>query len=137
MRRDVVYAAAAVVGIGVLVLAGLGVTSLVDDDRSLTLDETVELVDARSPRVGAAAEITKWWAVAHRRRGEAIPGRGCGVASRTPPHRYRCEVSYRDRANRYRGFELTLAESQSREELKITRVRPRRAGPVGAPQQPR
>ena len=39
MRRDVLYAGATAVGLGVLVLAGVGVVSLVDDDKSLNRDE--------------------------------------------------------------------------------------------------
>lgn len=122
------------VGLGLLVLAGLGVASLVDDDRSLNRDEALELVQAREPWLGAVGEITKWWAVAHKRRGEAIPSRGCEVATRARPYLYRCTVTFRDRAGRYRGFALTFEENKDHH-FKILLVRPRRAGPGGAPQQ--
>ncbi len=134
MRRDVFYAGATAVGLGALVLAGVGVASLVDDDRSLNRDEARELVEGRQFSLARAAEITKWWARANRRPGEDDSNRGCSIASQSRPYRYSCTVTLRDRAGRYRGFELTLAEGKEFV-VKIVRVRPRRAGPRGAPQQ--
>ena len=135
MRRDVLYAGATAVGLGVLVLAGVGVASLVDDDRALNRDEARELVEARQFSLARAAEITTWWARANRRPGEDDSNRGCAIASQSRPYRYRCTVSLRDREGRYRGFELTLAEGKEFV-VKVVRVRPRRAGPDDAPQQP-
>ena len=134
MRRDVLYAGATAVGLGVLVLAGVGVVSLVDDDRSLNRDESLELIEARQFSVARAAEITKWWARANRRPGEDDSNQGCAIASQSRPYRYSCTVALRDRAGRYRGFKLTLVEGKEFV-VKIVRVRPRRAGPAGAPQQ--
>jgi hypothetical protein len=135
VRRDVLYAGATAVGLGVLVLAGVGVVSLVDDDRSLNRDEARELIEARQFSLARAAEITTWWARANKRPGEDDSRRGCAIASQSRPYRYSCTVALRDRAGRYRGFELTLAEGKEFV-VKIVRVRPRRAGPAGAPQQP-
>jgi len=136
VRRDVLYAGATAIGLGVLVLAGVGVASLVDDDRSLNHDEAVELIEARQFSLDRAAEITTWWARVNRRQGEDDSRRGCSIASQGRPYRYSCDVVLRDRAGRYRGFELTLSEDKEYV-VKIVRVRPRRAGPAGAPQQQR
>jgi hypothetical protein len=132
--RNLLYAGATTVGLAVLVLAGLGIASLVDDDRALSRDEAIDVIEARQPWLGAVGEITKWWAIAHRHRGEEIPSRGCEVRTRSRPYRYRCEVSFRGEAGRYRGFELTLEENKDHH-FRIIGVRPRRAGPAGAPQQ--
>ena len=113
-----------------LVLAGLGVVSLVDDDKSLNRDEVLALAEARQPASGAAGEITRWWAIAHRRDGETIPSRGCGFNGDAPPYHHICTVTFRSKSGRYRGFQLTIEETKDRH-FSVVRVRARKAGPAG------